>query len=86
MLKFPKLDPFFCKELLISQNRDGQPTVKFLRHQVKMHIYRLMPRNKHFYVVCFRERYEKPPKKRLIGVLSKMASHPSKSGFLGVSR
>jgi hypothetical protein len=48
--------PIFFKELLISQSRDGQPTVKFYRHYDKVHIYRLIPRNKHFCVVYHRER------------------------------
>ena len=37
---------FFFKELLLSQNRDGQPTVKFQRLHDAMHVYRLIPRNK----------------------------------------
>jgi hypothetical protein len=54
--------PFFFKELLISQNRDGQTTVKFYRQHNVIHSYRLIPRIKHFYVVCGRERSEKHPK------------------------
>jgi hypothetical protein len=53
---------FFFEVLLISQNRDRQPTVKFHRQHDKMHIYWLMPRNKHLYVVCSRECSDKPPK------------------------
>jgi hypothetical protein len=59
-LKMWTFDPFFCEELLISQNRDGQPTVKFYRQHDVMHIYRLVPRNKHFYNIGGRERYKKP--------------------------
>jgi hypothetical protein len=53
--------PFFLT-LLISQDQDGQPIVKFYRQHNAKHIYRLILRNKHFYVVCGRERSEKPPK------------------------
>jgi hypothetical protein len=49
-------------ELLISQKRDVQPTIKFCRPHYARHIFRLTPRNKHFYVVCDRDRYKKPPK------------------------
>jgi hypothetical protein len=51
------------KELLISQDRLRQPTVKFHRHRDEVHIYRLIHINKYFYVVCGRERYEKLPPK-----------------------
>jgi hypothetical protein len=54
--------PPFFKELLISQDRDGQPTIKFHRQHKAVHIYWPIPRNKHFCVVCCRERNEKPPK------------------------
>jgi hypothetical protein len=80
------LTSIFLKKLLISQNRDGQPTVEFHRQHDTMHVYRLIPRGMHFYVLCGRERYQKPPKKRMIGVISKMEGHPSKSGFLRISR
>jgi hypothetical protein len=46
---------------VISQNWDGQPIVKFYRHLNAMHIYRMIPRNKYFDVVCDHERSEKPP-------------------------
>jgi hypothetical protein len=77
--------PFFS-ELLIFQTRDGHPTVKFHRQHDAKNIYRLIPRNKHFEFVWSHEPSEKPPWKRPIGVVSKMASHPRKSGFLGISR
>jgi hypothetical protein len=48
-------------ELLIFQNRDGQPTFKFHRIHDAKHIYRLIPGNKHFDVLCGHERHEKPP-------------------------
>jgi hypothetical protein len=47
---------FFGKELPFSQNRHGQPAVKFYRHHHTVHIYRLIPRKKHFYGACCRER------------------------------
>jgi hypothetical protein len=43
---------FFLKELLISQNRDREPTIKFYMQHYTMYIYRLIPRNKHIYAVC----------------------------------
>jgi hypothetical protein len=77
---------FFCKELPISQHRDGRPNVKFNRQHKKMHIYWMIPRNNHFNVACGRDRYEKPPQSDQLGVVSKMASHPRKLNFLGISR
>jgi hypothetical protein len=78
--------PLVFEKLLISQNRDGQLTVKFYRQHDPMHIYRLRPINKYFYVVCDRERYEKRPQKRPIRVVSKMAIHPRKLGLLNISQ
>jgi hypothetical protein len=50
------LSSFFCKELLFSQERNRQPTLKFYRHHHTVHTYRLIPRNKHFCVLYHRER------------------------------
>jgi hypothetical protein len=46
--------PNFCEVLLISQNRDSQPTVKFYRQHNARHIYRRRSRNMHLYVVWVR--------------------------------
>jgi hypothetical protein len=54
--------PLFCNELPISQNRDGQPTIKFYKQRDAWSIYRLIPRHKRVYAVCGRERSEKPSK------------------------
>jgi hypothetical protein len=80
------LTSIFYRELLISQNWDGQPIVKFHRKHNAMHIYRMIPRNKHFDVLCGHERHEKPLQKRPIGVVSKMARYTRKSDFLGIRR
>jgi hypothetical protein len=73
------------KELLFSQERDRQPTIKFYRQRDTAHIYQLIPRNKYFHVVCIRERKKKALKKHLIGVVSKVVVYPSKPCVLGIS-
>jgi hypothetical protein len=84
--KFELLTSIFFKTLLISQKRYWQLTVKFHRQDNAMHIYRLISSYQLVDVVCSRELSEKPPKKRPIGVVSKMASHPRKSNAIGISR
>jgi hypothetical protein len=86
-LKLYTFDPqSFWKELLFSQERDKQPTVKFDIKDNVMHIYLMIPRNKHFHVVCICESKKKAPQKRLIGVVSKKRVHSRKPNFLGISR
>jgi hypothetical protein len=55
---------FFCirVELLISPNRDRQPILKLHMKHNAIHIYRMIPRTMHFYVICVRKRHKKPPK------------------------
>jgi hypothetical protein len=78
--------PFFCEELLFSQERDRQPIVKFYRQSDTVHISRLIPRNKHFHVVCMRENKKKSPEKATDWSGSKMAVYPSKPCVLGINR
>jgi hypothetical protein len=73
---------FYVKSCLFLR----QPIVKFYRHHDTVHIYRLISRNKHFHVVCFRESIKKAPKKRLTGVVSKERVHSRKPNVLGISR
>jgi hypothetical protein len=49
-------------KVAFSQNREGQPTIKFHRQHNETHIYRRIPRNKHVYDVCGLEHCEKPSK------------------------
>jgi hypothetical protein len=58
---FPKrsLNPFFCKEWLVSQNWDRQPAFKFDMDMEVSCIYRMMPRNMHLDVERVHERYLK---------------------------
>jgi hypothetical protein len=70
-------DPLFLVELSIS-HRHGQPTVKFyMQHYAMLH-YRMIPKTMHLYVQWVRERYQEALKKRLIGVVPKVAVYISK--------
>jgi hypothetical protein len=77
---------FFFKELLFSQERDRQTIVKFYRQSDTVHSDRLVPRNKRFHVVCIRENKKKARKKRLIGVVAKVAVYPIKLCVLGINQ
>jgi hypothetical protein len=76
------LTSIFSKELPISQNRDGQHTVKFNKHHGAMHIYRLIPRNQHYYAVCGRERFEKSLKSDQLEWYQKWEVIQSSQAFL----
>jgi hypothetical protein len=77
---------FFVKSFFFFSILDRQPTVKIYRQNDTMHIYRLIPRNKHFHVVCIREGKNKPPKSDWLEWYQKKTTYSPKPNVLGISR
>jgi hypothetical protein len=73
------------KKLLISQNRDGQPTVKFHMQHYAIYIYSLIFRTS-FFMLFAAVNAPRSHQEATNWSDTKNASYPRKSGFLGINR